>query len=178
MTSQVSDIISIDGDYYSVGQDEFILEPYLDSQNIAMDKVGHNDDLLLVIDSSCWRGYVAIWQIRDNKIFLEDVRTPNMLESLMTRVFQGSTKNELIHANWYSGKLLIVGLYDDKGRMIGQNPPDISNVRPINHSADIDVLAELDEENNALFGTSFVILVKNGNITDITRLDPTSNLDN
>lgn len=178
MTSQVGDIISIDGDYYSVGQDEFILQPYLDSQNIAMDKVSHNDDLLFVIDSSCWRGYIAIWQIRDNKIFLEDVRTPNMLESLMSRVFQGLTKNEYIHANWYSGKLLIVGLYDEKGRMIGQKPPDISNVRPINHSSDIDVFAELEEENNVKVGTSFVIIVKNGNIIDISRLDPTSNLDN
>lgn len=53
---------------------------------------------------------------------------PTMLESLMSRVFQGLNKNELIHANWYSGKLLIIGLYDQRGRLIGRNPPDISRL--------------------------------------------------
>jgi len=60
------------------------------------------------ISSSCWRGYVAIWRIVDNKLFLERIiqclgfppEKENIIELFEKNNIPFQEKNGMIFANW------------------------------------------------------------------------------
>jgi hypothetical protein len=67
-----------------------------------------------VVSSGLWRGYIATWAIRDNRLFLEDVRIPTdaaydapeskQWQSVMKNLFGNAAPRV---ADWHTGNLVI-----------------------------------------------------------------------
>ncbi|MDD1474991.1 hypothetical protein MEO41_27530 [Dolichospermum sp. ST_sed4] len=96
MTAQRADIIIIEGKEYPLFTNP--LEDYWTEEN-PKPPIGWPK-------TSCWRGYIATWEIIDENLYLTDItiRTPNG-EAGLDYVFPNSTGK--IKATWYSGELRI-----------------------------------------------------------------------
>lgn len=58
------------------------------------------------ISSACWRGYVATWEIDDNRLFLTEIRQCHGKETApLSKFFPKLYKNGRVPAVWYSGLL-------------------------------------------------------------------------
>lgn len=104
MTAQIGDKIHYKGMRYSLSSEP--LSAYLLKNKINKFKE---------LNTACWRGYVAEWEVVDNKLYLVDIRfsysprkriTIETEDSLteMGKLFPGQTK---VHANWVSSTLII-----------------------------------------------------------------------
>ena len=170
MTYQIKDIIEYNGNCYFLDGTEYILDSYLDDKGFTSDDFTQTDGVI-IFNTACRRGYVAIWKIENNKLFLCDIRDSSLLTSFRSIVFEDLKLEKLIHASWYTGSLTLIGLYDSTGQVINLTPPDISNVRPINHNADIELLYETDEEDNSVFCASYSASVDKGCISELSELN-------
>jgi hypothetical protein len=96
MTAQRADIIIIEGKEYPLFTNP--LEDYWTKKN-PKPPIG-------LPVTSCWRGYIATWEIIDNILYLIDItiRTPKG-ETGLVYVFPDTT--DKIKATWYSGELRI-----------------------------------------------------------------------
>lgn len=171
MTAQITDIIQYRNKYYSISDHEYILEQYLDSKGYTRQFFVENDGFIL-INSACRRGYVAIWEIRDSKLFLADVRAPGLLHSFKNMIFQDTKINEIIHADWYSGSILLSGLYDSKDAFIDMPPPNITNVIAINHNAESGLKYDaVDELSATELRHCYAVEIHNGFISNISIIE-------
>jgi len=104
MTAQIGDKIHYKGMRYSLSS-----EPL--SAFLLKNKINKFNEL----NTACWRGYVAEWEVVDNKLYLVDIRfsysprkkiTVKTKDSLteIEKLFPGQTK---VHANWVSSTLII-----------------------------------------------------------------------
>ena len=104
MTAQIGDKIHYKGMRYSLSS-----EPL--SAFLLKNKINKFNEL----NTACWRGYVAEWEVVDNKLYLVNIRfsysprkkvTVKTGDSLteMDKLFPGQTK---VHANWVSSTLII-----------------------------------------------------------------------
>jgi hypothetical protein len=96
MTAQIADKIIIKGVKYSLYTTP--LDNYWTKKN---PKPG-----IQLPDTSCWRGYVATWEIFDNNLYLIDIEfhTPKG-DVGISYLFPNNTGN--IKADWYTGELRI-----------------------------------------------------------------------
>ena len=104
MTAQIGDKIHYKGMRYSLSSEPlsaFLLKNKIDKFN--------------ELNTACWRGYVAEWEVVDNKLYLVDIKfsyfprkkiTIKTGDSIteMGKLFPGQTK---VHANWVSSTLII-----------------------------------------------------------------------
>ncbi len=91
MTKQIKEIVVYKNEEYGVNDTP--LDPYMD--RIVEKKI----DILLCTD--CWRGYRGYWEIRDDKLYL------NQLEERGVFFDFPSCSDLDIFAGWYSGEINI-----------------------------------------------------------------------
>lgn len=125
MTEQYKDFIKFNGDEYLL--DQYPLESYFD-QSIRLrpdfSLIDFRENGSLTINSACHRGYIAIWEIRNNKLFLQDIISPEMTKSLKNLIFKAFVNDGLIEASWFSGLLTLNGFYDRESSIKKIIPPD------------------------------------------------------
>ena len=106
-TGQQGDILLLNGKRYSIFTNP--LEPFLRNNP---DKLPKSD----VVSTSLWRGYVATWNVKNDRLMLVDVAIlqsiakpgerglSTELASVMARVFPG--QKEVI-ASWFTGNIIV-----------------------------------------------------------------------
>jgi hypothetical protein len=111
-------------DLLIVGKDTFYLKSF------PIDKLNFKEnmnpfDTGLFVSTNCWRGYIATWELKDNKLFLQKVQKCNtdsiidynkVISYFETNGYKANIINGKIFADWYSAKLFKCELYDCKGR--------------------------------------------------------------
>jgi len=172
MTSQLCDFIKFQDNYYILGENEYPIKSYLESIGFdTADFVSYPanlDGFVVSTYSNCWRGYVAIWLIENGQLYLSDIRDPSLLKTYKQKIFGKHKKDTLTPATWYSGSLLLVGLFDADDQFISQMPPDITNVIPLNHMADAEILEEYGE---AVLMSCQRLNIHNGEVTQVRLED-------
>ena len=106
-TAQAPDILKHDGKTYHLQSNP--LGELLRTTGIQLPQPD-------VVSSGLWRGYIATWSIRDNKLYLDDVRVPTRayarsdapqekrFRSAMEHMFQSSQPKV---ATWFTGHLIV-----------------------------------------------------------------------
>ena len=106
MTAQTMERLLYKGKYY--GMATLPLEDYLETRADIRDAISnsrlpssayavHGKKVIVVLDTGCRRGYVGIWEIEDNKLFLiglEDVDWNSVFPN-----------QEKVFAGWYTGRI-------------------------------------------------------------------------
>lgn len=63
--------------------------------------------------SSCWRGYVGTWKIRNDSLFLKKLSSPGRLHKLrkhsLRKNFSDACQNNEVFASWYKGDVTLFG---------------------------------------------------------------------
>lgn len=103
-TAQVPDTIRIDGEEHNLNTNPL---------NAYLEGVRWNRPENIVILSANWRGYIASWEVKDEKLLLIDVtvllggtdRGDYVRKSILTELFPSSPTG--VPANWYSGALIV-----------------------------------------------------------------------
>lgn len=106
MTSQVGDIIFYKGKKYF--SDTNPLQQYLEREKKKVDFVAES----ICFSSGCWRGYIATWEIIDNKLFLTSIKPPfydptedGEATVKLHELFPNQSFN--IFASWFTGTLTL-----------------------------------------------------------------------
>lgn len=61
-------------------------------------------DSLYHIHTGCWRGYVAHWELKDNRLYLIDIfNCDRSANADLTILFPGKVDNGRVYADWFSG---------------------------------------------------------------------------
>ena len=111
MTTQVKERLIFDGEQYS------LISPLLMPDSIMQEK----KSLKFYTESSaCWRGYVGTWEIKDDKLYLVDLSSPNY--ELVRR--------PPIFADWITDKLMFTTgktLIGEVERYITQTHLNVAN---------------------------------------------------
>src|SRR6266508_3100092 len=97
-TAQAPDILKIDGKTYNIHTNP--LEPYLLANPGRMPPAE-------VSSTGLWRGYIAKWLLREDRLFLDDVRVPTKSEafkSVLKALFGNSAPRV---AAWFTGHLVV-----------------------------------------------------------------------
>jgi hypothetical protein len=106
-TAQQGDELMLDGKTYTISTEP--LEGYLQKNPGKLPESN-------VTSTALWRGYVATWAIRDNRLMLRDVKLlqsvanpspkghSTELRSVMPSMFPGQ---EQVFADWFSGYLVV-----------------------------------------------------------------------
>lgn len=94
MTAQIRDTLKYNGREYSLATEP--LRPYLEVKNIQYQG----------ISTANYRGYVASWEIIDNKLYLTNIKIPGFLPEMDSEadLFPGQDKT---FADWYTGVIRI-----------------------------------------------------------------------
>jgi hypothetical protein len=77
------------------------LEPYLKKHNLRLSQVSPPKKYMM--RTSCWRGYVGTWQIKDGHLWLVSAEHVDGTQVQLTKVFTNQAPP--IKATWYSGTL-------------------------------------------------------------------------
>jgi hypothetical protein len=103
-TAQIGDVLTLDGKQYSIQTNP--LEPFLTANPDKLPKSN-------ITSSGNWRGYIATWEIRDDRLLLKDIEilmekkgTAHDTEyrSVLTTVFP---EPSYIIADWFTGNIII-----------------------------------------------------------------------
>lgn len=98
-TWQVRDKIIIEGTERSINADPLWRYLWLEEKTEYFDSEEKS--------SACWRGYIARWTLRENRLFLLDIeRCPEKTKVNLEDLF-GDESSAPLFANWYSGYLTI-----------------------------------------------------------------------
>lgn len=100
-TIQTSDLLIIGSDTILIAQfplDQFYKKGY-----------SHNPGFFSeFISTACWRGYKAVWVIKDNQFYLKAIYDCNFKESVpINRIGREPDKDGLVFADWFSGSFKI-----------------------------------------------------------------------
>lgn len=150
MTKQIDDLIRYMGNEYVI--DEYPLESYFDRKGIPKPDFSLSQSQgvsTLVINSACRRGYVAMWEIIDEMLYLTDIRSSSLLSSYKHIVFP-DTNEKPVFADWFSGMIMLAGLFDSEGRQRKLFPPRLQNIVEINASSNLDEYFEDDSNFNLI----------------------------
>jgi len=121
-TAQVGDIIIWNGDTLSLFSNplelrldweklhKIILKELFITDSIAhLERYGTSKEYESGISSDCWRGYIAEWNILNNKIYLSNIYScinpKNKLD--LEKVFPSEYHDGLVFAYWIKNKLII-----------------------------------------------------------------------
>ena len=97
MTAQVSETL-----WYQGKKQGMCSEPLNDYFNLAGERPKFAE-----MDTSCWRGYVGEWEIRDDRLYLIglDGRLENGKEANLESIFPGFP--DRVFAHWFSGTVRV-----------------------------------------------------------------------
>jgi hypothetical protein len=96
-TPQAGDLLIINNDTITIFQ--YPLDKYFNKGNLY--NPGFFDEYT---STNCWRGYKAIWIIKDDKLFLKDIYDCALEEKIsIDRIGLPKDKDDLIFANWFKG---------------------------------------------------------------------------
>lgn len=98
-TSQVGDLLIYKGDTISVYY--FIFDNYL-QKSVHKEKFYERNKELIEISTGCWRGHQAVMELRNDSLFLKEVRGKNQQKMDIVPLFK-SDKD--IFIDWYTGTL-------------------------------------------------------------------------
>jgi hypothetical protein len=105
-TAQAPDILEMNGQTYSIYTNP--LTPFLLANPGRLPEPE-------TISTGLWRGYIATWSVRENRLFVKDVRMPNAASeddrSVMVPLFGDGAPRV---ATWFTGHLII-----PTGKMVG-----------------------------------------------------------
>ncbi len=60
-------------------------------------------DSLLEVSTGCWRGYIAYWEVIDNRLYLTDIYNCNLsTKADLGVLFPGKVQNNRVYADWFS----------------------------------------------------------------------------
>jgi hypothetical protein len=63
------------------------------------------------VSSACWRGYIGVWKIIDDKLYLTELRSCCYKEDKITgdlnEIFGERCQNGKVLADWYTGEIII-----------------------------------------------------------------------
>ena len=102
-TQQQNDIVEFQGKqgelalHWSYGSP---LEIYFSQNKI--------DSPFEALTTANWRGHIATWQFDNNKLYLSNIKRPNTNVVLSEVLPDQEVIDSRIHANWYSGQLLLL----------------------------------------------------------------------
>ena len=91
MTAQVHERLILDGELTSM-----MTCPTLPMQHLRLYRRDPADVSWISGTTACWRGYIGTWEIRDGQLYLVSI------EGTL-----GIRDGEAIHADWYSGTLVV-----------------------------------------------------------------------
>jgi hypothetical protein len=103
-TAQASDMLIVQGEEFALNTNP--LETQLEQKQWKPPEDA-------VISSANWRGYIATWEIKDDKLFLKEatilVSDPEdedeyLRKSITSELYPGATE---VFANWYTGALIV-----------------------------------------------------------------------
>jgi hypothetical protein len=106
-TAQIPDILKVDGKTYSINTNPLV--PVLVATPDRLPKNG-------VMSTALWRGYIGSWSIREDRLWLDDVRVPTeaymdadapeskQFSSAMKHLFDDSAPRI---ATWFTGHLIV-----------------------------------------------------------------------
>ncbi|MCH8549880.1 MAG: hypothetical protein LAT80_13495 [Balneolaceae bacterium] len=94
MTAQIRDTIIYNSQKYSLATEP--LRPYLEAKGIEYPGTSTGN----------YRGYIASWEVIDNKLYLTHIKIPGFLPELDSEanLFPGEVKT---FADWYTGQIRI-----------------------------------------------------------------------
>jgi hypothetical protein len=100
-TPQTGDLLIIDNDTIRIFQ--YPLDTYF-NKNYSYNPGFFDGD----IGTYCWRGYKAVWIIKDNKLFLKDIYDCSLSQRIsIDRVGLQKDDQGLIFAKWFNGSFKI-----------------------------------------------------------------------
>jgi hypothetical protein len=93
MTAQIHESLKYNDNFYSMATEP--LEPYLELINFKKFSAPH---------TGCWRGYYGAWEIKNNQLFLTELKGffKNSIEVNLQHLFPDQTE---VFAYWFSGLL-------------------------------------------------------------------------
>ena len=94
MTAQIEDKLKFKGETYFLATEP--LKGYLDREGIEF----------FSFSTACWRGYIATWQIKDDKLFLVDLEA-NTIDGEEVGLRYLFPKQYEVFAEWFSGELRV-----------------------------------------------------------------------
>lgn len=60
-------------------------------------------DSLLEINTGCWRGYIAYWEVIDNRLYLTDIyNCDRSAKTELDVLFPGKVQDNRVYADWFS----------------------------------------------------------------------------
>ena len=59
------------------------------------------------ISTNLWRGFQAIWELRENQLYLTDIKNANNSKEILKKSFPKKFKNGIVKADWFSSSLII-----------------------------------------------------------------------
>lgn len=60
-------------------------------------------DSLLEINTGCWRGYIAYWEVIDNRLYLTGIYNCNLsAKTELNVLFPGKVQDNRVYADWFS----------------------------------------------------------------------------
>ncbi len=111
-------------DLLIIGKDSFYLQSFPIEQLNFKENMNPFDTGLFV-STNCWRGYQAIWEIKDNKLLLQKILKCNtdteidyntVISYFEKNGYKPKLINGKIFADWYTAKLIDCEYYDYRGR--------------------------------------------------------------
>ena len=104
-----------------------------------IDNISHNirqyiakDSDIITISSDCWRGFYAIWKVKDNTLYLSkvfDCGTGKEINAIIEKILERRFTNGLLKADWVNGtfwcgknlvpeKSLLFSVYKDEYKLL------------------------------------------------------------
>jgi len=100
-TQQIADILIYKNDTFIIGDYVYPLENYFnDSTNIRPNKLFETQGFYT---SASWRGYIGIWLIENDSLFLIELVGNNRNKINLKTIFPNSLTSTKIYAKWFSG---------------------------------------------------------------------------
>lgn len=60
-------------------------------------------DSVLEINTACWRGYIAYWEVIDNRLYLTNIYNCNRgAKTDLNTLFPGKVQDDRVYADWFS----------------------------------------------------------------------------
>ena len=94
MTAQAGDILKFEGKTYSIASEP--LYDYLNQKGVEF----------ISLNTACWRGYIATWKIKNDKLFLIELEAYSEDHNEVDLDFLFPGKNE-VFAEWFTGEIRV-----------------------------------------------------------------------
>ncbi len=99
-TQQAGDLLIFKNDTFTISH--FPLDEFYDKGN------SYNPGFFSSLSTACHRGYIAVWTIKEDKLYLQGILNCELNEKIpIDSIGRQPKETGLIFADWYSGKFKI-----------------------------------------------------------------------